>query len=151
MTGDGLADLVRVQNGRVEYWPSLGNGRFGDVVVMDDVPHFAGADFDARRMRFVDLDGSGTTDLVYLGAGEVTCWINASGNRLVPGPRLSDSRSSTTSRACRSPTCSATVAHAWCGRSRCPATRRWRTCRSRPRCARGSCSPSMMPAAASRA
>lgn len=25
MTGDGLVDLVRVQNGRVEYWPNLGN------------------------------------------------------------------------------------------------------------------------------
>src|SRR5205807_2451577 len=40
------------------------------------------------RLRFVDLDGSGTTDLVYLGRGEVTCWINAAGNRLVPGPQL---------------------------------------------------------------
>ena len=25
---------------------------------------------------------------MYLGRGEVTCWINATGNRLVPGPRL---------------------------------------------------------------
>ena len=29
MTGDGLQDIVRVNSGSVEYWPSLGNGRFG--------------------------------------------------------------------------------------------------------------------------
>jgi RHS repeat-associated protein len=89
MTGDGLPDLVRVQNGRVEYWPGLGNGRFGQRVVMDGAPWFSSdASFDATRVRLVDLDGSGTNDIVYLGDGEVTCWINASGNRLVPGPRL---------------------------------------------------------------
>ncbi len=70
MTGDGLPDLVRAQNGRIEYWPSLGNGRFGDGVVMDGAPDFApGAEFDAARLRFVDLDGSGASDLVYLGPG----------------------------------------------------------------------------------
>lgn len=89
MTGDGLPDLVRVQNGRVEYWPSLGNGYFGEVVVMEGAPQFTSDDaFDAGRVRFVDLDGSGTTDLVYLGRGEVICWINATGNQLVAGPRL---------------------------------------------------------------
>ncbi|MCW5801527.1 MAG: VCBS repeat-containing protein [Deltaproteobacteria bacterium] len=88
MNGDGLADLVRVGNGSIEYWPSLGNGLFGESVVMEDVPQFSDCDLDARRLRFVDLDGSGTTDLVYLGEGEITCWINAAGNRLVPGPRL---------------------------------------------------------------
>jgi RHS repeat-associated protein len=89
MTGDGLSDLVRVQNGRVEYWPSLGNGHFGSVVIMDGAPQFAPDDeFDAGRLRFVDLDGSGTTDIVYLGRGEVTCFLNAAGNQLVPGPRI---------------------------------------------------------------
>jgi hypothetical protein len=29
MSGDGLADLVRIRNGEVCYWPSLGFGRFG--------------------------------------------------------------------------------------------------------------------------
>ena len=89
MNGDGLIDLVRVQNGRVEYWPGLGNGRFGPGVVMDDAPMFDATDaFDASRLRFVDLDGSGTTDLVYLGTGEVRTWSNASGNRFVEGARL---------------------------------------------------------------
>lgn len=89
MNGDGLADLVRVQNGRVEYWPSLGNGRFGDATLFEDSPRFAASDeFDAGRLRFIDFDGSGTTDLVYLGRGEITIWINAAGNRLVPGPHF---------------------------------------------------------------
>ncbi len=89
MDGDGLVDLVRVQNGRVEYWPNLGNGIFGQGILMGGSPRFAPDDeFDAGRLRFIDLDGSGTTDLIYLGRGEVTCWINACGNQLVPGPRL---------------------------------------------------------------
>ncbi|NHF73486.1 FG-GAP repeat domain-containing protein [Paracoccus xiamenensis] len=32
MTGDGLTDLVRIRNGEVSYWPSLGHGRFGPRV-----------------------------------------------------------------------------------------------------------------------
>jgi RHS repeat-associated protein len=89
MDGDGLADFVRIRNGCVEYWPARGNGRFGERVVMADAPAFDDDyAFDAQRLRFVDLDGSGTTDIIYLGQGEVRCWINAAGNRLLPGPRL---------------------------------------------------------------
>lgn len=89
MTGDGLADLVRVQNGRVEYWANQGGGRFAEPVVFENSPQFdADGQFDASRLRFVDLDGSGSMDLVYLGRGEVRTWINAAGNRLVPGPRI---------------------------------------------------------------
>ena len=40
MSGDGLADLVRIRNGEVCYWPNLGYGRFGAQVVMDDAPWF---------------------------------------------------------------------------------------------------------------
>ena len=89
MTGDGAQDLVQIQNGRVEYWPQLGHGRFGSGIVMEDAPHFEDhAEFDGSRLRFVDLDGSGTTDCIYIGGGEVRTWINASGNRFVEGTRL---------------------------------------------------------------
>lgn len=86
MTGDGLPDQVRVQNGRVEYWPNLGNGQFGEGIVMVDAPalDFA-SQFDPSRIRLVDLDGNGTADLLYLGRGEIRYWINASGNRFVEG------------------------------------------------------------------
>jgi RHS repeat-associated protein len=89
MCGDGALDVVRIENGRVEYWPHLGNGRFGDAVAMADAPVFdAAAGFDASRIRFADLDGSGTTDLLYIGRGDVRWWINASGNRFVEGGRI---------------------------------------------------------------
>ena len=89
MTGDGLADHVRISNGRVEYWPNLGNGRFGARVLMEDSPVFAPHDeFDLRRLLLVDLDGKGGADLVYVGVGEIRYWLNAGGNRLVFGRRI---------------------------------------------------------------
>ncbi|WP_205717941.1 toxin TcdB middle/N-terminal domain-containing protein [Actinomadura soli] len=81
MTGDGLADLVRVRRGDVSYWPNLGHGRFGRRVVMDGAPLPAGPDeFDARRVILADVDGSGTSDLIYLGADGVRMYANQSGN-----------------------------------------------------------------------
>jgi RHS repeat-associated protein len=89
MNGDGLPDLVQVDRGSVRYWPSLGNGRFGTQVVMDDPPDLANCtEYDPARLRFVDLDGSGTADLVYLGPKELQRWINAGGNRFVPQPTI---------------------------------------------------------------
>ncbi|TDD21393.1 sugar-binding protein, partial [Actinomadura sp. KC06] len=81
MTGDGLADLVRVRLGEVSYWPSLGHGRFGRRIVMDGAPRPAGPDeFDARRVILADIDGSGVSDLIYLGADGVRMYANQSGN-----------------------------------------------------------------------
>ncbi|HZD69858.1 MAG TPA: SpvB/TcaC N-terminal domain-containing protein, partial [Actinomycetes bacterium] len=89
MNGDGLPDLVRVRNGRVEYWPQIGHGRFGEAVVMENSPVFdADEAFDVRRLQLVDLDGSGTADLLYLGRGEIRMWTNAAGNRLVERGRI---------------------------------------------------------------
>ena len=65
--GDGLTDLVRIRNGEVCYWPNLGYGRFGAKVTMDNAPWFDDPDqFDQRRIRLADIDGSGTTDIIYL-------------------------------------------------------------------------------------
>jgi RHS repeat-associated protein len=81
MTGDGLSDLVRVRNGEVCYWPNTGFGRFGAKVTMDHSPWLDRPDlFDQRRVRLADTDGSGCTDLVYLGADEVRVYLNQSGN-----------------------------------------------------------------------
>jgi RHS repeat-associated protein len=90
MNGDGgLLDQVRVSNGRVEYWPQLGQGRFGEPILMEDSPLFAPDDeFDPRRIVFVDLDGTGTADLLYVGRDELRYWYNASGNRLVEGGHI---------------------------------------------------------------
>lgn len=83
MSGDGLVDIVRVRNGEVCYWPNLGYGRFGRKVTMDRSPWFAEEDqFDPRRIRLADLDGSGTADVIYLGPEHVRFWFNESGNGL---------------------------------------------------------------------
>jgi RHS repeat-associated protein len=81
-SGDGLTDLVRIRNGQVCYWPNLGYGRFGAKVTMDNAPWFDAPDqFDQRRIRLADIDGSGVTDIIYLGRDHVSLYFNQSGNR----------------------------------------------------------------------
>jgi RHS repeat-associated protein len=89
LSGDGLADLVRVRNGEVCYWPALGYGRFGAKVTMDDAPWLdAPESFDARRLRLADIDGTGPTDLLYVGDEGVVLYSNESGNCWGPAQRL---------------------------------------------------------------
>lgn len=91
MTGDGLADQVRIKNGRVEYYPNLGNGHFGEAVLMEGSPviDFDTA-FDASRVRLYDLDGTGTSDLIYIGNGEIRYWYNGAGNTFTEGGRITN-------------------------------------------------------------
>lgn len=77
--GDGLPHRVRVRNRSVECWPSLGYGHFGERVTLGNPPDF-GDDFDATRLFFTDLDGSGTADLVYVYPDRVEACLNQSGN-----------------------------------------------------------------------
>jgi hypothetical protein len=89
MCGDGLSDLVRVRNGEVCYWPSLGHGRFGARVTLDNSPRLDHPDhFEQRRVRLADIDGSGTTDLIYLGSDGACLYFNQAGNRLSDPRRL---------------------------------------------------------------
>jgi RHS repeat-associated protein len=82
LSGDGLTDLVRIRNGEVCYWPNLGYGQFGSKVTMDNAPWFDSPDqFDQRRIRVADIDGSGTTDILYLRRDGVQIYFNQSGNR----------------------------------------------------------------------
>jgi hypothetical protein len=81
MTGDGLSDIVRIRNGEVCYWPNRGYGRFAAKVTMDRAPWFDQPDlFDQRRIRLSDTDGSGTSDILYLGRDGVRVYLNLSGN-----------------------------------------------------------------------
>ena len=80
-SGDGLTDMVRIRNGEVCYWPNLGYGRFGAKVTMDNSPWFDYPDmFDQKRIRLADIDGSGTTDIIYLGQNGARIYFNRSGN-----------------------------------------------------------------------
>ncbi len=80
VSGDGLS-LVRIRNGEVCYWPNLGYGHFGAKVTMDNAPWFDSPDqFDQRRIRLADTDGSVTTDILYLRRDGVHIYFNQSGN-----------------------------------------------------------------------
>lgn len=81
MSGDGLTDIVRIRNGEVCYWANLGYGRFGAKVTMDNAPWFDAPDiFNQRRILLADIDGSGTTDILYLSGAGVQVYFNQSGN-----------------------------------------------------------------------
>ena len=83
LSGDGLTDIARIRNGEVCYWPNLGYGRFGAKVTMDNAPWFDNPDqFDHKRVRLADIDGSGTTDIIYLHRDGVRLYFNQSGNSL---------------------------------------------------------------------
>lgn len=79
MTGDGLSDLVTVENGRVTYWPSFGRGRWGERVEMARPPRFP-RPFEQDRLFLSDVDGDGTADVVYVEYDRVSVWFNRAGN-----------------------------------------------------------------------
>src|SRR5262245_27978203 len=79
MSGDGLNDIVLAHNGRIDYWPNLGHGRFGKRVTMANAPRLD-FDFDPKRLFLADLNGAGCADLVYVDNQRVYFWFNQSGN-----------------------------------------------------------------------
>lgn len=77
--GDGLSHRVRIANGSVECWPDLGYGNFGEKVTLGNAPDF-GEQFSTDRLFLADIDGSGTTDLIYVHPDKVDLYLNQSGN-----------------------------------------------------------------------
>lgn len=89
MCGDGLTDLLRIRNGEVCYWPNLGYGKFGTKVTMDGLLWFDHPEqFDQKRVRIADIDGSGTIDILYLAADRVRVFLNQSGNSFIEAPSI---------------------------------------------------------------
>ncbi|MEO1052978.1 MAG: SpvB/TcaC N-terminal domain-containing protein [Bacteroidota bacterium] len=83
MSGGGMTEIVRVRNGEVCFWPNLGYGRFGKKVILANSPWFDHDElFEQDRVRLADVDGSGTTDIIYIAKDEIKCWPNQSGNML---------------------------------------------------------------------
>ncbi|PZF73484.1 SpvB/TcaC N-terminal domain-containing protein, partial [Taibaiella soli] len=81
MNGDGMTDIVRIQNGDVCYWPNMGYGGFGAKVTMANAPRFARPDlFNPIYLQLADISGTGAADLIYLEHNKCTAWINLSGN-----------------------------------------------------------------------
>ncbi|MGL4597025.1 MAG: SpvB/TcaC N-terminal domain-containing protein, partial [Bacteroidia bacterium] len=77
--GDGLAHRIRVANGQIECWPSLGYGKFGEKIILANAPDF-GNDFQINRLFLADVDGSGTMDLIYVEPDRVALYTNLNGN-----------------------------------------------------------------------
>ncbi len=77
--GDGLSHRFRIKNGSVECWPNLGYGHFGERVLLGNAPRFDEG-LDPARLFLADLDGSGTTDLVYLYPDRADIYMNQGGN-----------------------------------------------------------------------
>ncbi|MDR2972566.1 MAG: hypothetical protein LBU83_11670 [Bacteroidales bacterium] len=89
MSGDGLTDIVRVRNGDVCYWPNLGYGKFGAKITLSNVYNFDYVDqFDPRRVLLADIDGTGTSDLIYFDAKGCHVYFNNSGNSLSRGQEI---------------------------------------------------------------
>lgn len=89
MNGDGLSDLLLIQNGAVTYWPNRGYGRFGNPVRMSAPSLFDETGrFDPGRIRLGDVDGSGTTDLLYLHPSGPRLYRNRSGNSFGPAEAI---------------------------------------------------------------
>ncbi|MDR2971032.1 MAG: hypothetical protein LBU83_03790 [Bacteroidales bacterium] len=81
MSGDGLTDIVRITNQGIVYWPNLGYGKFGEKVIMGNPPLLDSTDqFDTRYVHLVDVDGTGTADLLYISKGKIRYCKNLSGN-----------------------------------------------------------------------
>ncbi len=89
MTGDGLADVVRIANGQLSYWPNRGRGQFGDEVIMTGLEPFDHPDrMRGDRIRLADVDGTGTADLIYFDDQGARVWINGAGNGFMPPVRV---------------------------------------------------------------
>ena len=81
MSGDGLADLVRIRKDEVCVWHNHGYGVFGPKVVMDNAPWFDDDTlFEQWRVKLADTDGNGCADIVYLGHDGIRIYVNESGN-----------------------------------------------------------------------
>ena len=84
MTGDGLQDIVLISSGRVQYWPNLGYGRFGQKVNMKNAPRFP-EQYNPAQVLLGDLDGDGLADIAFVENNSVTLYVNQSANGFSEG------------------------------------------------------------------
>ncbi len=83
MVGDGLAHCVRIHSGRVEVWPNLGYGHFGQKWIMAGSPQFSD-NLPKDRIFLADCNGSGTADLLFVYERHLELYLNESGNSFAP-------------------------------------------------------------------
>ena len=82
--GSGQQHLIKVDYQGVTCWVHLGDGQFSKPMT---IPGFA-ADrlkFNPSQLYLADLDGSGTTDIIYAQSTHLEVYFNQSGNQFVRG------------------------------------------------------------------
>ncbi len=81
--GNGLADLVLIEQGSITIYPSMGKAGFDSPIVQPlNIPLPFGVASDASAaLRFADMFGTGTQHLVRVSNGLVECWPNLSYGR----------------------------------------------------------------------
>ena len=82
--GSGQQHLIKVDYQGVTCWVHLGNGKFSTPIT---VPGFS-ADrlkFNPNQLYLADLDGSGTTDIIYAQSTHLEVYFNQSGDQFVRG------------------------------------------------------------------
>ena len=84
--GRRSARPVRVRNGEVA--AQFGYGRFGAKVTMDAAALRQRGTVRSKRVRLSDIDGSGSTDILYIGKAGVDVYFNRSGNAWADGQRI---------------------------------------------------------------
>lgn len=88
MTGDGTSDLVEIGSGRIQYWPSLGNGSYGEGVIMQNCPRLPDLHRHPDRVFLVDIDSDGCADLVYFTGTTVLVAQNRNGSSFADASSL---------------------------------------------------------------
>ncbi len=79
LTGDGLQDVVMIDDGHVSYWPNRGYGDWGRRVRTRNPPDLPW-DHDPGRVLLGDVDGDGLADVLHVEDDRVTLWLNRCGN-----------------------------------------------------------------------
>ena len=96
MNGDGLTDIVYVNQGDVRYWPGRGDGSWGTgplgacaggfaegtYVAMDASPAYS--DPSGSGLRLDDVNGDGLDDLVQVRFDAIDLWLNVDGEGFTP-------------------------------------------------------------------
>lgn len=92
MNGDGLPDIIKLQKGKIEYWPGRGDGTWGTAdpaackagtfgsgtsIVMSTSPWFT--DPSTGALKVDDVNGDGLDDLVQIRFTDVDVWLNVDG------------------------------------------------------------------------
>ncbi len=82
LLGSGQQHLTEIRADGVTVWPNLGRGRFGQALLLGgfSIPL---DQFNPSRVYLADIDGSGTSDIIYLQYDRIQVFINQSGNGFV--------------------------------------------------------------------